>query len=517
MASTFVGVAISNRGLTAAQVALATTTNNISNVNTTGYSRQVVNQVAIGPAAVYSRSTTGNGSEVTSVTRVNSFRLDQKYWTESSSLGYYETTSDYLTQIETYLDTSASDTTFSEMISNFYKALETLSTDNSDAAREVVLGYGEDICAYFNEAAESLTELREEINIEVKSSVEQINSYATQIASLNQQVTTAATSGASTNELEDARDLLIDKLSELTDVSVTASTVYTADDGTTTSSYTVTINGSTLVSGNEARQLECYTITGTGTDQDGMYGIRWTDTGDDFAAGDSGALAAYLDVRDGTGENGEYQGILYYMDQLNEMASTFAKAFNEGVYADGTKYYSGHAGGYGLDGSTGTRFFTYGDTTSAEIAAQLTSGTSLGDVYANVTAANISLTTDVTENTDKIAASSSAEDASGNNENANDLVEICQDTKVYGNGSLVDFYSSIIATLGTESAYASRQYDRQSSLVSYIDDSRSSVSGVSTNEETAYMTKYQEAYDASAQALSTWSEVLATTINMVSD
>lgn len=516
MASTFVGVAISNRGLTAAQVALATTTNNISNVNTTGYSRQVVNQVAIGPAAVYSRSTVGSGSEVTSVTRVNSFRLDQKYWTESSSLGYYETTSDYLTQIETYLDTSASDTTFSEMISNFYKALETLSTDNSDAARAVVIGYGEDICAYFNEAAESLTELRNEVNVEVKSTVGQINSYATQIASLNQHITTAATAGASTNELEDARDLLIDKLSKLTDISVTASTVYTAADGTTTASYTVAINGSTLVSGNEARQLECYTITGTGN-QSGMYGIRWADTGDGFTTGEGGALAAYLDVRDGTGTNGEYQGILYYMDQLDEMASTFAKAFNEGVYADGTQYYAGHAGGYGLDGSTGVRFFTYGDTTSAEIADLLASGTSMNDVYANVKAANISLTTDVTEDTDKIAASSSAGAADGNNENVNDLVEICQDTKVYGNGSLVDFYASIIATLGTESAYASRQYDRQSSLVSYIDDSRASVSGVSTNEETAYMTKYQQAYDASAQALSTWSKVLATTINMVSD
>ncbi len=68
-----------------------------------------------------------------------------------------------------------------------------------------------------------------------------------------------------------------------------------------------------------------------------------------------------------------------------------------------------------------------------------------------------------------------------------------------------------------QSAYATRQSERQSSLVSYIDDSRSSVSGVSTNEETANLTKYQEAYGASAKALTTWSEVLATTINMVSD
>ncbi|MDT8902114.1 flagellar hook-associated protein FlgK [Anaeroselena agilis] len=516
MASTFGGVRIADRGLSASQIALATTTNNISNVNTTGYSRQTVNQIAVGPAAVYSRSTVGNGTEVTSVTRVNSFRLDQKYWTENSSLGYYGTTADYLGQIEVYLDTSATDTSFSDMLSNFYSALEALATDNSAAARTTVLEYGQEICAYFNEAAEALTELRSEVNLEVKTAVEQVNSYAGQIAELNQRITVAATSGAATNELEDRRDLLIDELSKLTDISVTASTVYTAGDGTTTSTYTVTLKGSTLVSGTTARKLECYTIT-DGSAQDGMYGLRWTDSGTELSAGDSGTLAAYLDIRDGTGENGDYKGILYYMDQLNDFARTFAEAFNEGVYADGTRYYAGHAGGYGLDGTTGTRFFTYGSATSADIESALASGLTLDDIYANVSAANISLTTDVTEDVNKIAASSSATDADGNNENANDLIEICQDTRMFGPGSPVDCYDSIIATLGTENAYASRQSSRQSSLVAYIDDCRSSVSGVSTNEETAYLTKYQEAYAASAQALTTWSEVLATTVNMVSD
>lgn len=514
MASTFVGVRIADRGLSASQIALSTTTNNISNVNTTGYSRQTVNQIAVGPAAVYSRSTVGNGTEVTSVTRVNSFRLDQKYWTENSSLGYYETASDYLSQIEVYLDTSASDTTFSDMLSNFYAALESLATDNSSAARTTVLEYGQEICAYFNEAAEALTELRNEVNLEVKTTVEQINSYAGQIAALNQQITVAATSGASTNELEDRRDLLIDELAKLADISVSAATVYTASDGTTTSTYTVTLNGSTLVSGNTARELECHTITGG--EQDGMYGIRWTDNGTELSVGDGGTLAAYLDVRDGTGENGDYKGVLYYMEQLDDFARTFAEAFNEGVYADGTKYYAGHAGGYGLDGTTGTRFFTYGDATSADIASALTAGQTLDDIYANVTAANISLTADVTEDVNKIAASSSATDTDGNNENANALIKICQDTRLFNPGSPVDCYDSIIATLGTESAYASRHNSRQSSLVAYIDDCRSSVSGVSTNEETAYLTKYQEAYAASAQAMTTWSEVLATTINMVS-
>ena len=85
MASTFAGMSIADSGLNAAQIGLSVTTNNMSNIDTTGYSRQVVNQVSVGPAAVYSSSLVGNGVDVTSVDRGRSFRLDQKYWQENSA------------------------------------------------------------------------------------------------------------------------------------------------------------------------------------------------------------------------------------------------------------------------------------------------------------------------------------------------------------------------------------------------------------------------------------------------
>lgn len=500
MASTFMGLSIANRGLSASQIGLATTSNNMSNVNTTGYSRQIVNQVAIGPAAVYSQSTVGSGAEVTSVDRVRSFRLDQKYWQENSSLGEWETKSTYLQEIETIFG-STNDDGFITTMDDFYAALEDLSTDpSSSSARAEVVETGNTVCQYLNDVSERLTQLRSDINSDVKTTVEQINSYTQQIASLNQQITLATASGAVANELQDARDALIDELSALVDIEVTQT-----DAGI----CTITIGNATLVNGSTARQLECYTIT-DGSNQNGMYGIRWTETGDSFETGDTGALKGYLDLRDGQ----DSQGILYYIGQLDDFARTFAKAFNEGIYknSETDSGYSGHVGGAGLDGSTGIRFFSYDELSSDELMA---SGTDIDAVYENITAANITLSQDILEDSDKIAACS-ADGEDGNNESIGDLISICEDTRLFDSGSPEDFYNSIIAALGTASSYAERQNNIQSSITAYIDNSRSSVSGVSTDEETVNLTKYQTAYEASAQMISTWNEIYATTINMPS-
>jgi flagellar hook-associated protein 1 FlgK len=513
MASTFTGLSIANRGLASSQAGLAVTTNNISNVNTSGYSRQTATQVSVGPAAVYSsRGAVGGGSEVTSVDRIRSFRLDQKYWQENSALGSWETKAGYLEELQEVLGTSSSDDVFNTTMDEFYSALETLSGDpTSEAARTVVRETGQAVCAYLNNAATQLSELRQDINTEINTAVDQINSYARQIAALNHRIGVATSNGAAANELCDERDLLIDKLSALTDVTVTETKTGQAADGTEITAYTVAINGIALVSGDNARQLECYTVSG-GT-ADGLYGIRWADSGDAFEPAKNGALQAYLDLRDGSGTNGEYKGIVYFAAQLDTFASTFAKAFNEGIYRDGSSYYGGHAAGYGTDDTTGIRFFSYDGLSSTDLMA---SGATTDAVYANITAANISLSSDIEDDLAKIAASS-ASGEEGNNGNSDDLLSICRDSRLFASGSPEDFYNSIIATLGTTAAYASQQSDVQSNLVAYLDDSRSSVAGVSTNEETAYMTKYQQAYEASASMVTTWNEIYQTTIDMVSD
>lgn len=239
-------------------------------------------------------------------------------------------------------------------------------------------------------------------------------------------------------------------------------------------------------------------------------------------------------MRDGDGTNGSYKGIDYYVSQLDTFAQTFAKAFNEGVLASDTSTsgasYSGHADGYTATGTTGVRFFSYTDSSStyadssgvvdlnsammaAENSGAVDEVTASASVYQKVTAANICLSSEVSASVNNIAAA----DAADEDENSNivaDLIDMCQDTDMFNKGTPGDYYNSVISTLATDSDAAQRREENYSSIVKQLATRRTSVSGVDTNEETAYMTQYQAAYDASAKMISTWSEIFSTTINM---
>ncbi|WP_132016999.1 flagellar hook-associated protein FlgK [Hydrogenispora ethanolica] len=506
MSSTFMGLSIATRGLYSSQAGLSVTSNNISNTNTEGYSRQTVAQTSVStPASTSGGVIIGGGSEVTSVERIRQASLDNQYWRANTSLGEWEVKADALTEIETVFSDSTDDG-FSTVMNDFYDALEELSNNASDTSvRTSVEAAANSLCEYLNNAAAQLEMIRDDLNTSVKTTVDQINSYAQQIAKLNDQIQQATAGGATANELEDQRTLLLDKLSGLVDISVSETVVGTNPDGTVNTILNVTVNGSTLVSGDKARQLECT------SDSDGLYQIQWQDTGEAFEP-DSGALKGYLDIRDGAGGS-EYKGIPYYLSQLDEFARTFAEAFNEGIYADGNTYYAGHAGGYSSDGSTGIRFFTYDDCSSEDF---MNSGSDTESRYANITAANISVALDIQEDVGKIAASSSAGQAD-NSENIADLIELCQDSQMFNKGTPEDFMNSIISTLGTSSSYAQRLADNKSTIANNIDERRTSVSGVSADEETANLTKYQQAYNSSALLVTTWNEIYQTTIDMVNE
>ncbi|HWR07945.1 flagellar hook-associated protein FlgK [Sporomusa sp.] len=479
MASTFAGLSISTRGLFTSAAALAVTNNNISNANTVGYSRQVVNQQAVGPAAVYNGNYVGSGSEVTSVTNIHNFRLDQKYWRETGQLGELQTKSDMLSQVEAVIG-DTDDDSLSAVMEDFYASMEDFASDpTSSATRAAMKEAGVAVCEYLNTVSAQLSQLKEDSNSEVQTAVDQINAYATQIAELNTKIRIATAAGSSTNELEDQRTLLIDQLSSLADVEVTQTVVGKLPNGADDVQISVSISGETLVSNDQAKQLECY------ENEEGMYSIRWQDTGTDFEP-EGGQLKAYFDLRDGDGTGSQYKGITYYSNLLDQFASTFAEAFN-----------TVHSSGYGLDGSTGVDFFAASDSA------------------ASITAANISLSAEVLADTDKIAASSSADGGTDNNENMNALIELCEESKLFGNSTAGDFINSIVSTLGTASEHAQTMTSKQSSFVTNIDTRRQSVSGVSINEETANLTKYEAAYNASAQMISVWQEIYQTTINMV--
>ena len=514
MNATFTGINISSRGVYASQAAMSVVSDNMSNANTKGYSRQTVNQSTVGVAAVYAGSPIlGNGTEVTSVGQLRDNRLDQRYWQENTRLGDWSTKADVLTEMESVLNTSSSSSGFSAVFDSFSSALETLDKNPGDAStRNTVKEDGAAICQYLNETADKLAEIREDQNTAVQTTVDQINSYAQQISDLNSRISAALASGANANELKDQRTVLIDNLSKLTDISVEESTINTSSDGTENKRLTIHINGITLVDGENANKL----TVAEDPSNDGMYSISWEKNGIPFTAS-GGQLKAELDLRDGTGEGSAYKGIPYYLNQLNKFAQTFAKAFNEGILAgetSATKSYDGHAGGYLADGvTTGIRFFSYSDTSSADIQADI-DAYGVDAVYEKITAANISLSKDIEENVSNIAAASSAGGAE-NAENVDALIKLVKDSNMFNKGTPADFYNSIVSTLATVSSTAQWSETNSTSLVKTINDRRTSVSGVDTNEETASITQYQQAYEANSKMISIWNEIYENTIDMV--
>lgn len=499
MASTFYGVSIANSGLRNSKIGLQSTSNNVANVKTTGYSRQVITQVAAGAAAMYNGSgIIGGGSEVTAIERERNWRLDQSYWSQNSTQTTWQTKSDTMSQIESIFG-EPSNNGFTTVMTNFHDALENLTKGSDDpSVRTTVKAYGEAFCQYLHDTAANLVAQKEGVNQDVKNSVDQINSYAEQLASLNGAIAQAKAGGAAANELQDQRDLLLDKLSGVTGVTVTK-TAQSGDESNPL--WTISIGNQTLVSGTKYNTLKC--VAGSG-----VFDLKWEKSGDAFVP-NGGALGSQLELRDGDGTGNNYQGIPYYQEQLNVFARTFAQNFN-----------AQHEKGYGSDGSGGptvtnpTDFFTYSDKSSVDF--QLIGATR----YNNLTAANISLSSDVKNDTAKIAAASAnptTTSGKSDNNNAKALADLLQSSNCMGSGKGTpqDALNAIVTTLGTNSAYAKRMADNQQSGVTAIAARRSSVSGVSTNEEASNLNMYQQAYEASAQVLTTWDDVYKTTLDLL--
>ena len=294
MPSTFLGLNTSYKGMVAANAGLNTTANNISNIETDGYSRQVVNQVAAQALRTFtSYGCVGAGVDTLSADRVRDIFYDEKYWHNNSKLGEYETKQYYAALIEDYLnDTKGSNAVegFTTIFDKYLAAMESLSTQTGDSNYALsFIGAAGKLCEYFNILYDNFQSMQNDINDEIKIEVDQINGIASQIASLNKQINTIEMDGSSiANDLRDKRDLLVDELSKIVDVSIEESDVVDEANGLETGAteYVVKIaGGQILVDGYNYRTLACvpretYQKVNQ-NDVDGLYDVVWTDNGKD--------------------------------------------------------------------------------------------------------------------------------------------------------------------------------------------------------------------------------------------
>lgn len=515
MPSTFWGLNIATSGLNAAQIALNTTSHNVANAQTKGYSRQETNAAAAEALRVHQRyGMLGSGVQVTAINRIRDSYYDNKYWRNNASEGQYETKHYYMEQVQLqFNEFGVSKTGFSTVYNNFFNAIDELSNYPSEVNyRNVVLQYGGALTEYFSGISTNLQALQKECNNEIKNMTDRINSYATGIASLNEQIKTLEMYGGSANDLKDSRDVLVDELSKLVSINITE-----VESDTGSSSYRIKINGQILVDGEDYNELTVVSRTEAGRrneeDMQGLYTVQWKSgvSFDMYYADLSGELRGYVDMRDGndngatlTGDRGvSYKGIPYYMNQINTWVKEFAYELNKI-----------HIKGEDLDGNAAEPFFTLKNMTLDEQkAAAAAEGISLLDyIKNNMTADNCQVNPSIYTNPYKLATTMKVSEGVDGQDLVKEFVGL-RDKKIFVSGGAEDCFQGMISSMAINTSDAESMETSFQKIGKAIVNQRLSISGVDEDEEATNLVKYQNAYELSAKALSVMSEILDKLIN----
>lgn len=455
MSSLNASLAIALSGLTAEQGALEATSNNVANVNTPGYSREVP-VLATSDPIVVSPLTLGSGVNLETIESVRDSILESQIQQETQTQGKLSSLVSQLSQTQTSFTSTTGD--IGTAISNFFDSINQLSTSPADLSlRQGVLTAAGNLATAFNVAANNLTAQRTNLNQSVQQIVGQINQLTTQIAQLNGQISNIENAGESAGTFIDQRTQLIDQLSSLVDVSVIPS------NNTLT---LTTASGTALVAGQQSFQLS------TGLDSSGVQHIL-SEGSDITATLISGQLGGVLEARD--------QQIPGIQTQLDALASGLANAVN-GVQTSG----------YALNGnpSTGDNLFSPPPASGTGSAASL----------------SVAIT-------DPALIAASSDGTSGSNGNAETMYALRNQTVVDGQ-SPTDYYSGIVFNVGNAVANSTAAQTASSLVLQQLNDQRASISGVSLDEEAANMMRYQQAYAASAQIVTAINTMMQDVINM---
>ena len=313
MGSTFSGIELGKRSIMANTDAITTAGHNISNANTEGYSRQRVQIKEFSP--LYNPDLTrperpgmiGQGVDVQSINRIRDELLDKRIVAQSNQEGYWQTRSDYYMMLEQIYN-EPDDISIRSNMDKFWESWQELSIHpESQAARQAVVTRAETLTDSIKQRWESLKGIGDLIDGDIEATVRQVNSYSEQIADLNAQIVRSKAMGDNPNDLLDRRDLLVDKLADL--INITA-------DSRDSDEFMVHVDGKVLVQGGIARKFEL----APRNDDTGYSKIIWEDTGSDasFSGGKLGALVELRDV-----------DVRSEIQQLNTMTMNFADLVND--------------------------------------------------------------------------------------------------------------------------------------------------------------------------------------------
>lgn len=639
MPSQFFGLNIAYSGLTASNAALNTTSNNIANVETKGYSRQNAEQAAANALRVFTTyGCAGAGVDVIAIERVRDHFYDVKYWDNNANTGEYNMKQYYMKQVEDYFNDDSTIEGFKTIFDNMMTAFgEVAKQSGSDTTKAQFIGYASNLTQYFNSMSANMSQVQKDVNQEIKLKVDEINSLAAEIATLNKQINVIEIDGkAKANELRDQRETLIDQLSAIVSVKVIETPVYDTynpDRLTGANRYLVQIaGGQTLVDTNEYNALECVARKSeekvNQSDIDGLYDVYWVankltgELADEFNlynASLGGELSGLVQMRDGNngenfqgivkeigtkevpvtdennvtsmktyktvtvavtadylkdinkctlsdsggkinlgnqifyyndwtfdydantdaysytftidesindanltetrrgkeatiGQSVNYQGIPYYMQQMNEWARTFASKFNE-ILADGYDMY-GNSGNilFSANHETDKEQYLFDNLfiTTGDGGTKVSDSLSMkDDSYYRLTAKNFSILNSMLDDPDLLATKVDA--AAGVDEygNVEKLIKMITDKSEvsFRGASCSEFLTCILSDIALNANNANNFYGNFDNVGKAIDNQRLSISGVDTDEEAVNLVKYQNAYTLASKMIQTLTEV----------
>ncbi len=458
---------IGSKTLMVQQRGLHVTGNNIANVNTPGYSRQRLNMTADIPIDT-GNGPVGSGVTANQIERVYDRFLGVQINNETQSLGQWEAHRDALESVEVVFNESGG-YGLNRVMSEFWNAWQDLANNPSGSVeRKVLLAKSEMLAKTFSRNYQDLKDIQRDIDSNIEGAVGEINRLSKNIADLNQKITQMESLGHAANEFRDQRDLVLKELSKLIDID----SYENASGGVAVSVG----SGQPLVQGSHTYDLS------TQANASGHQDVTWLDgSGNTLIINNNvskGKLKGWLDARDVDIENS--------ISQLDTLAQTLMVEVN-----------TLHAAGYGLDGSTGNDFFT-----------------------GAATAAGIQVNPLIAGDTNLIAAAEGFNlvpgDKPGDNGNAIAIANLQEALTMNGNTTTFGaFYDSLVSDTGLAVQQAASHYDYQSQIVLQVENYRESISGVSIDEETVNLIKYQKAYQAAAKLINTADEMMETVLAMI--
>ena len=443
------------------QRAINVTGNNIANVNTPGYSRQRLN-LETGLPTQTGLGMMSYGVTSTDVDRVYDRFLGIQLNNENANLGRWEAQKGMLDRVEVVFDESAG-YGLNQALSDFWNSWQDLSLNpEGQTERSVAAATSQGLADAIRQKYGDLEQVQEDIDTAVEGDVEAVNRFAAQIADLNQKIARTEIGGTNANDYRDSRDLALKQLAEIIDIQSFE------DAG---GQVVVSVGaGRPLVESGNTWQLS------TQTNAEGHSDIFWPDVSGGLVnlSGEigGGRIGGWLQTRD--------TKIAGYQDDLDALAQGLISEVN-----------SLHSAGYGLDGTTGTDLFT---------------GTGAADMEVNPA---------VLSDLDLIAASAPP----GVYGNAGQAIAInALRTSLTMNSGTSTFdaaANSLVGQVGYDVQTAKANASHQADMMTYLENYRESVSGVSLDEEMVNLVKFEAAYNAAAKMVSMADEMLDSLMNMV--